>query len=71
MTQVKFTKENVVEKLKRLETDKSPSIDELHPKFVHEVREEIGEALAEIFHKSMQTGDVPQECRDSLISASV
>src|SRR6218665_2661365 len=39
----------------------------LHPKFLHEVREEIGEALALIFNKSMQTGDVPQEWRDALI----
>jgi len=56
-----------VEQLKRLKTDKSPGIDELHPKFLHEVREEFGEALAQIFNKSMQTGDVPQEWRDALI----
>jgi hypothetical protein len=67
MTQIMFTKENVVEQLKRLKTDKSPGIDELHPKFLHEVREEIGETLAQIFNKSMQTGEVPQEWRDALI----
>ena len=44
-----------MEQLKRLKTDKSPGIDELHPKFLQEVREEIGEALALIFNKSMQT----------------
>jgi len=27
-----------VEELKRLKTDRSPGIDELHPKFLHEVR---------------------------------
>src|SRR6218665_4020684 len=37
LTQIIFTKENVVEQLKRLKTDKSPGIDELHPKFLHEV----------------------------------
>src|SRR6218665_1083993 len=67
LAQIIFTKENVVEQLKRLKTDKSPGIDELHPKFLHEVREEIGEALALIFNKSMQTGGVPQEWRDALI----
>src|SRR6218665_467897 len=58
LTQIIFrpTKENVVEQLKRLKTDKSPGIDELHPKFLHEVRGEIGEVLAQIFNKSMQTG---------------
>src|SRR6218665_3674293 len=29
--------------------------------------EKIGEVLAQIFNKSMQTGDVPQEWRDALI----
>jgi len=52
-----FTKENVVEQLKRQKTDKSSGIDELHPKFLYEVREEIGKVLSQIF-KSMQTGDV-------------
>ena len=45
LAQIIFTKENVMEQLKRLKTDKSPGIDELHPKFLHEVREEIGEVL--------------------------
>src|SRR6218665_3433236 len=58
--QIIFTEENVVEQLKRLKSDKSPGIDELHRKFLHEVREEIGEALELIFSKSLQTGDVPQ-----------
>src|SRR6218665_2763143 len=65
--QIMFTKENVVEKLKQLKTDKGPGIDELHPKFLHDVRKEIGEVLAQIFNKSMQTRDVPQEWRDALI----
>ena len=42
-------------------------IYELHPKFLHEVREEIGEVLAQTFNKSMPTGDVRQEWRDALI----
>ena len=67
LTQIMFTRENVVEQLKRLKTDKSPGNDELHPKFLHEVREEIGETLAQIFNKSIQSGEVPQEWRDALI----
>src|SRR6218665_3864360 len=48
--------ENVVEQLKRLKTDKRSGIDELHTKFLHEVRKQIGEVLAQIFNKSIQTG---------------
>jgi len=67
LSQIIFTKENVVEKLKGLKTDKSPGLDELHPKFLHEVREEIGAALAQIFNMSIQTGEVPQEWRDAVV----
>jgi hypothetical protein len=67
LMQIMFTREKVVEQLKRLKIDKSPGNDELHPKFLHEVREEIGETLAQIFNKSIQSGDVPQEWRDALI----
>jgi len=35
-----------VEQLKRRNNDKNPGTDELHPKFFHEVMEEIGEVLA-------------------------
>jgi len=35
----------VVEQLKILKTDKSPGIDELPTKFLHDVREEIGETF--------------------------
>src|SRR6218665_358035 len=38
LAQIISTKKNVVEQLKRLKTDKSPGMDELHPKFLHEVR---------------------------------
>ena len=31
LAQIIFTKKNVVEQLNRLNTDKSPGIDELHP----------------------------------------
>src|SRR6218665_3069719 len=48
--------ENVVEQLKKIKTDKRSGIDELHAKFLHEVRKQIGEGLAQIFNKSIQTG---------------
>ena len=32
-----------------------------------DMKGEIGEVLAQIFNKSMQTGDVPQEWRDALV----
>jgi len=45
-----------VEQLKRSKTVQIPGVDELHFKFFYEVREEIGEVLAQIFRKTIQTG---------------
>ena len=59
----------MVEPLKGLKSYTSPAIDELQlrPKLLCEVREEIGEVLAQIFYKAMQNVDVPQEWKDALI----
>ena len=59
--EVIFTKSRVTEMLKCLKVDKTPGIDALHPKFLFEVREEIGEVMAELMNKSMQTGEIPQD----------
>ena len=65
--EVIFTKSRVTEMLKCLKVDKTPGIDALHPKFLFEVREEIGEVMAELMNKSMQTGEIPQDWRDAIV----
>ena len=65
--EVTFTKEKVTAQLKRLKTDKSPGIDSLHPKFLYEVREEIGEVLAEIMNESLKTGEIPRDWKDAVV----
>ena len=65
--EVIFTKHRVVEMLKNLKVDKTPGIDALHPKFLFEVREEIGEILAVIMNMSMQTGEIPQDWKDAIV----
>jgi len=40
-TRITFTKENVMEKLNRLKSNKSCGIDERYPKFLRKAREEI------------------------------
>jgi len=64
---VTFTKEKVTEELEKLRTDKSPGTDAMHPKFLKEVREELGGILSNIMEQSMKTGEIPQEWRDALI----
>ena len=52
-TQITFIKENVMDKLNGLKSNKSCGIDERYPKFLHQVREEIWVVSARIFAKSM------------------
>ena len=42
---------------------KSPGPDELHPRMLKELAEEISEPLAIIFEKSYRTGEVPIDWR--------
>lgn len=64
---ITITKEEIIEQLRRLKIDKSPGPDDLHPKFLHEVRHEIGECLAQIMNESLKSGVVPRGWRDAIV----
>lgn len=56
-----ITREEVSAVLKCIKVDKSPGSDQVHPQILWEAREEIAEALAEIFASSLSTGEVPED----------
>eukprot|EP00061_Rhincodon_typus_P001543 g15074.t1 len=58
---VAITKEKVLEKLNDLKVDKSPGPDELHPRVLKEIAEEILEVLVAIFQESLESGIVPED----------
>ena len=64
---VTFTKERVIKELEKLGTNKSPGIDAMHPQKMKELREELGEVLANIMRKSMLTGEILQDRSDANI----
>ena len=64
---VLFTREKIIQELEKLHTDKSPGNDEIHPMFLKELREELGEILEHIMEKSMETGEIPQNWRDAVV----
>ena len=68
VSNIHCSEELIVELLAKLKTDKSPGLDNLHPKFLFEVREEIGKCLALIFNESLRTGEVPRDWRDALVT---
>ena len=65
---VDITEEIVVKMLKSLKEDKTPGVDEMHPKFLKEVRNEIGAIIAELFIESIKTGEIPKDWRDAIVT---
>ena len=65
---VDITEEIVVKMLKSLKEDKTPGVDEMHPKFLKEVRNEIGAIITELFIESIKTGDIPKDWRDAIVT---
>ncbi|XP_075779238.1 uncharacterized protein LOC142827520 [Pelodiscus sinensis] len=54
-------KEQVKNHLGKLDVSKSPGPDEMHPRILKELIEEVSEPLAMIFEKSWQTGEIPED----------
>src|SRR6218665_302265 len=67
LTELHITEEMVVESLGNLREDKTPGIDEIHPKFLKEVRHEVGAILSTMYNESIRTGIVPKDWRDAIV----
>ena len=65
---VPFTVADIEKKLKTLRPNKSPGADGLHPRVLCELREHIGEPLYNLFRKSLDTGDLPDDWKMGIIS---
>ena len=64
-----FINEDLVKKkLDKLDTNKSQGPDEIHPKLLYELRQELSSTLTKIFNLSIQTGIVPQDWRDANVT---
>jgi len=56
-----INKEIVESKLARLKTDKSPGLDQLHPRVLYKCREVISYPLYIIYMKSLSLGILPTD----------
>ena len=59
----------VMKKLKKLKTNKSPGIDEMHPKMLKELKDEVCKPLTIIFNKSLDSNQLPLIWKKAKISA--
>eukprot|EP00061_Rhincodon_typus_P001406 g14717.t1 len=66
---VAITKENVLVKLIGLKVDKSPGQDELHPRVLKKIAEEIVEALVVVFQESLESGRVPEDWKIAKVTS--
>src|SRR6218665_1626889 len=62
VTELHITEEMVVESLGNLREDKTPGIDEMHPKFLKEVRHEVGAILSNMDNESIR------DWRDAIVT---
>ena len=62
------TEEDVNKALKSLRTDKSPGIDDIHPRPLKELADVLSKPITMIFHKSLQTAQLPRNWLDAVIA---
>ena len=55
--------EEVKEQLGNLREDKAPGPDNMHPRVLREVAEQVSEMLMDIFNRSLESGQVPEDWR--------
>ena len=55
--------EEVKDQLGNLREDKAPGPDNMHPRVLSEVSEQVREMLTDIFYSSLKSGQVPEDWR--------
>lgn len=62
---VEITEEMVANKLEKLDVNKCPGLDDIHPKLLFELRIELVKPLTKLFNVSIKNGVVPVEWREA------
>ena len=62
---IEITEEMVANKLEKLDVNKCPGLDDMHPKLLFELRGELIKPLTKLFNISMKNGVVPLEWREA------
>ena len=69
MSDLKISHSMVLEKLTKLRIDKSPGPDNIHPRVLKELQDQLSIPTAKLYNVSLQTGKLPEEWRQSTITA--
>ena len=68
LSEVSFSKETVLKKLKNLNPSKSPGPDGLHPCVLKELADQLAEPLAILYEKSLSEGKLPSVWKDANVT---
>ena len=69
MSDLNISHSTVLEKLTILRIDKSPGPDNIHPRVLKELQDQLSIPIAKLYDVSLQTGKLPEEWRHSTITA--
>ena len=68
LVDIEITKDIVLNKLGNIDTGKSQGPDQIHGKLLFELRNELAEPLSKVFKLSLDTGNIPQDFRDAIVT---
>ena len=69
LSEIIITEEAVKRKLKALDPCKTPGADNIHPRLLRELSEELAKPLTLIFNKSLEEGKLPSEWKKANVTA--
>ena len=65
---IKIDEALVYHKLKNLNVNKCPGSDNIHPKMLYELKNEIAAHLTKLYNMSVETGEIPQDFKDANVA---
>ena len=69
LSNIKITKELILNKLKKIKINKSPGPDQIHPRVLNEISNEICTPLQIIFQVSLETKTLPDQWKHAQVAA--
>jgi hypothetical protein len=68
LNKIEINEELVYKKLAEINVNKCIGVDDLHPKLLYELRDELVKPLCVLFNLSLETGSLPQDWRDANVT---
>jgi ribonuclease P/MRP protein subunit RPP40 len=69
MSELSFLTDDILKKLSILKVDKSPGLDNIHPRVLKEIKDVITQPLKIIFDKSINSGTLPLDWKSGVVTA--